>query len=493
MPSLEGVPRRIRLSAELVEAFAGTFLSPLYDNPQPTPQLHRDCWSLYCSEAELGAVAAPREHAKSTALTHDYGLAAALFREEDYILIVSATEELAINHLGDIAKEVRENDDLIREFNIAGLGVDAKTEIIIKFTDGHECRFMAKGSGQKMRGLKWRGKRPGLIICDDLEEDEQVENIERRVKFRRWFYRALLPSRRRGGKVRVHGTILHEDALLARLMKSTTWKTRLFSAHKSFDDFSNILWPEQFPVSRLKMIRQTFIEDGDAGGYAQEYLNNPLDSSEAFLRKEEFLPMSLGDFECPKILAIGCDFAVSKRDAANRTSFTVGGKDDRNLIHITDERKGRWDTLEWIDVLFELQGEYNPEVFFVEDGVIWKSIYPTLRKEMQIRDMWLNCHPINPTKDKAARARPLQKRMRAGGMRFNKDSTWYEEYEYEMLRFTGSSDAILDDQFDSTAILVKGFELMAEVEVEDFDEEEEVEVKRFSQHINSGRSATTGY
>lgn len=78
-------------------------------------------------------------------------------------------------------------------------------------------------------------------------------------------------------------------------------------------------------------------------------------------------------------------------------------------------------------------------------------------------------------------------------MRFNKDSTWYEEYEYEMLRFTGSSDAILDDQFDSTAILVKGFELMAEVEVEDFDEEEEVEVKRFSQHINSGRSATTGY
>ena len=71
---------RVELTAKLIEAFAGTFLSPLYDNPQPTPQLHRDCWELYCSGAELAGVAAPREHAKSTALTHDYGLATLLFR-----------------------------------------------------------------------------------------------------------------------------------------------------------------------------------------------------------------------------------------------------------------------------------------------------------------------------------------------------------------------------------------------------------------------------
>jgi len=43
---------RVELTAKLIEAFAGTFLSPLYDNPQPTPQLHRDCWELYCSGTE---------------------------------------------------------------------------------------------------------------------------------------------------------------------------------------------------------------------------------------------------------------------------------------------------------------------------------------------------------------------------------------------------------------------------------------------------------
>ena len=304
----------IKLTADLVEAFAGTFLSPMYDNPQPTPAFHRECWELYCSDAQLAAIAAPREHAKSTALTHDFGLAVALFRVQDYIVVVSATEELAMGHLGDIAKVLRENEDVIREFKIKGLSTDTKSDVVVDFQDGHQCRFIAKGSGQKMRGLKWNGKRPGLIICDDLEEDEQVENLDRRKKFSKWFNRALLPCRRRGGIVRFHGTILHEDAHLARVMRSKgAWQTKLFKAHKAFDDFSEILWPEQFPEARLRLTRQAFIEDGDADGYAQEYLNDPSDHSQSYLRKDDFLPMlrdesGHDDYDREKRIFIGCDF-----------------------------------------------------------------------------------------------------------------------------------------------------------------------------------------
>ena len=218
---------RVKLSAPLIEAFAGTFLSPMYDNPQPTPEFHRECWGMYCGDSELCAVAAPRSHAKSTALTHDYVLAVTLFREQDFIVIVSATEDLAMSHLADIAKELRENDDLIAQFKIKAFTVDMKTDIVVEFQDGHQCRIIAKGSGQKMRGLKWNGKRPGLIVCDDLEDDAQIENKDSRDRFQRWFLRAVLPTRRRGGVVRVHGTILHEDSLLAKLMKAKTWTSQL--------------------------------------------------------------------------------------------------------------------------------------------------------------------------------------------------------------------------------------------------------------------------
>ena len=458
------LPPKVKLSAALVESFAGAYLSPMYDSPVRTPDFHRECWELYCQDVPFAAAAAPRGHAKSTALTHDFGLATALFRVEDYIVIVSATEDLAIGHLGDIAKELRENEDLIRDFQIDKLDTDAKTDIIVRFKDGHQCRFIAKGSGQKMRGIKWNGKRPGLILCDDLEEDEQVESIDRRRKFRRWFYRALVPCLRKGGKIRVHGTILHEDALLARVERNSrekdlskrVWKARLFKAHAGFDDFTQILWPEQFSEQRLREIRQGFSEDGDAAGYSQEYLNDPFDNSEAYLRKDDFLGMSDEDRAGSKRFSVGCDFAVSKADRANRTSFTVGGRSADNLTHVTDQLVDRWDTEEWMDVMFTLEDRYHPDTFYVEDGVIWKAIAPTLYREMQLRNKFLNCFPINPTRDKATRGRPFQKRMRAGAMRFDKEASWYPGYEAELLRFTGFSEAVLDDQFDSTAILVKG-------------------------------------
>lgn len=484
---------RVPLTAALIEAFAGVYLSPMYDEPVQTPAFHRECWELYCTAGTYAAVAAPRGHAKSTALTHDYALATVLFRAEDYVVIASATEELAIQHLGDIATELRDNEEIAKDFQIDSLVTDAKTDVIVRFKDGHECRLIAKGSGQKMRGIKWRGKRPGLILCDDLEEDEQVENRDRRRKFSRWFYRALVPCLRKGGKVRVHGTILHQDSLLARLMKSKTWTTRLYKAHAGFDDFSEILWPQQFSQERLLAIRASFVEEGDAAGYSQEYLNDPHDNSEAFLRKDDFRAMQPADHAAAKRVRVGCDFAVSKADRANRTSFTVGGTKLDNETCIIDQRVGRWDTAEWVDELFLLQERYDPEVFFVEDGVIWKAVAPTLYREMRLRDVWLNCLPILPTKDKATRGRPLQKRMRAGGMLFDKDAEWYPAYEEECLRFTGYSEATLDDQFDSTAILVKGLESLPDLEEDDFEAEEEAEMRREDPRRSGGRSAVTGY
>ena len=489
----------VRLTAELLEAFSGTFLSPMYDDPVQTPDCHREWWRLYCQPNPLAAIAAPRGHAKSTVLTHDFALANVCFQIEPHILIVSATEELALAHLGDIAKELRENEELRSHLRLDKFLVDSKSEIIMRcrpdasHPTGFSFRILARGSGQKLRGLKWNGRRPGLILCDDMEEDEQVENEDRRRKFRRWVMRALLPLVRREGRIRWHGTILHEDAMLARIMKDSTWLSGFYQAHRAFDDFSEILWPQLWSESRLRDLRQSYIEQNDPSGYSQEMLNDPFDNSEAYLRRADFLPMSAEDHLVSKRICIGCDFAVSKSAKANKTSFTVGGLDFANLIHILDERVGKWDTLEWIEKMFELQEIYDPVAFFVEDGVIWKSIAPTLYQEMQRRNRWLNCQALASTRDKATRGRPLQKHHRARAMRFAKEELWYVEYESELLRFTEYGDAVMDDRFDSTAILVRGFEGMTELDEDEFLEEEELELKYGQPAGQSGRSLVTGY
>lgn len=484
----------MQLTAEKIEAFAGIFLSPLYDNAKPTPNFHREMWELYCSDAPAVACAAPRGHAKSTALTHVYVLSEALFRDEKYIIILGSSEELASESLGDISSELHGNDDLIREFGIKRFITDAKTDIIVECDDGYQFRIIARGSEQKIRGRKWRGTRPGLIVFDDMEEDEQVDSPERRTKFRRWFFRAAKQSLRDGGKIRGHGTILHDDSLLMRLMRNKTWTTRLYKAHESYDDFSNILWPEQFPEAKLRGIRAEFEAEQDASGYAQEYLNDPLDSTDRYLRREDFIGMKGKDYEAPKVLHAAIDFALSTKDHANRTSITIGGVDTSNILHFIDQHVDKWDSLQIIDEMFAVQKKHEPEVFHVENGQAWLAIKPVLYKEMRSRNLFINIEEHTPISDKAARGRAFQKRMRAQACRFDKEAPWYPAFENECLKFTGVAKASLDDQFDSAALLCLGFEDRVDVSIEDFYSDDDWEFLEQSERIGQGgRSAVTGY
>lgn len=485
----------MELTAELVESLSGVYLSPRYDTPQPTPEFHRECWARYCSPAPACSTAAPRNHAKSTALTHDYTLANVLFRAQTYVIIVGSSEEMAIEHLSDIANELRENEDLIRDFKIRDFVTDQKTDIIVECTDGHQFRIIARGAEQKIRGRKWRGCRPGLIVGDDLEDDEQVENKDRRKKFRRWFFRACKQALRDGGFIRVHGTILHEDSLLNHLIRNKSWNSRLYKAHRSFSEFTDILWPEKFPVERLKAIRQEFINEGDSGGYSQEYLNDPADNDERYLRESDLLEMKPEHYDSFMTFYVGVDFAISKKDSANRTSITVGGKGVDNFTNIIDQRVDRWDSLEIVEELFSVEDRWHPAQFFVEGGQIWKAVEPILIKEMLHRDKFINFTVLNPISDKKTRGRSFQKRTRAGAVRFNWAAEWWPNYKEEILRFTGESEALLDDQFDSSATLFLGIERAPEVEDDDQITEEELEYARQGDMIRrqSGRSVVTGY
>jgi len=498
----------VKLTADLIEAFAGTFISPRYDNPAPTPAIHREAWTLYTSDAMQAMVVAPREHAKSTALTTVYILAEALFRTADYIVLVSSTEELAAEQLGNISEELHENEDLRNEFGIKAFPSDSKQDLIVEMNDGHKFRILCRGAEQRIRGRLWKGKRPNLLVCDDMEDDEQVENPDRRGKFRRWFFRAAKQSVGRYGRTRVHGTILHEDSLLSRLRKNRSWKHLYYKAHRAFDDYSNILWPEQWPEERLRARQQEFIEDGDAAGYSQEFLNDPQDGLAAYLRRDDFIVMKEEDYDVPLDVRAAWDFAVSKADIANRTSCTVGGQSADNRLMFLDFYVGRWNPtvspaeLErgeqgWIDLMFEVQARHSPACHYVEGGTIWNSIKNVISSEMSRRGIFLNIEVLNPIKDKTVRGLGLKKRHRAGATRWNAKATGYEGAKEECLKFTGSASARLDDQFDSAATLVIGFDMTVAPQDEDFLDDDEQEMERgFWQTrpgVAAGRNRYSGY
>lgn len=159
------------LSPELVHGFAGACLAKRYDNAVSTPKFHLELWDLCCSDNDLVAVAAPRRHGKSTAVSHAYVLASVLFRDRRFVLLVSDTESQAVNFLNDIKQELKDNDDLIDLFQIKGFKKETETDIIVEMQDGHTFRILVRGAEQRVRGLKWNQLRPDLIVCHEKDTE----------------------------------------------------------------------------------------------------------------------------------------------------------------------------------------------------------------------------------------------------------------------------------------------------------------------------------
>lgn len=505
----------MKLTKEVVAGFVGSVLAPKFEDSCASPEFHNEVWELCTSTYRFVAVAAPRGHAKSTAVTLGYGLATLLFRERKFMLLVSDTESQASLFLGNIKQALQENDTLIELFglkrNEKGLVQfvkDSETDIIVEFDDGAKFRIIAKGSEQKLRGLLWNSTRPDLIICDDMENDELVMNKDRRLKFKRWFTNALLPSLSDKGIIRVVGTILHMDSMLENLMPKpydkmtvteplkqyTTrrgkWKSIKYRAHT--DDFSELLWPQKKTVEFFKMERADAFERGMQDGYSQEYLNIPIDESTTYFRRADFLPLREEDFKKPVRYYITADLAISDKETADYSVFIVGAVDEDKRLQIRNVIRERMDGREIVDCLLALQKLYQPEAVGIEEMQISKAIGPFLREEMIRHNNFMTYYPLkHGGKDKITRSRSIQARMRAHGVKFDKAGDWYSIFEDELMRFPRDKH---DDQVDAFAYLGLMLDVIVEAPTkEDLEEDAYQEEYEHSGLSDSGRSQMTGY
>jgi phage uncharacterized protein (putative large terminase), C-terminal domain len=495
------------LDAQTIEGFANACLVKKYDTATKIPKCHLEWWDICCSTSRYTAIAAPRGHAKSTSITFAFVLASVLFRQSSYVILVSDTEGQAVQFLGDIKQELLENEDITKFFGIAKFRKLAETDIIVEFDDGICFRISAKGAEQKLRGLKWDKKRPDLIVCDDLENEEIVQNQDRREKFRRWFYGALLPSLSVNGKCIVVGTILHMDSLLERLMPSLNaqntvddglkvyskkplggWISIKYRAHDK--EFNKILWRDRFDEKYFREKRQEYIAQGMPDVYNQEFLNYPIDESRAYFRREDLINLRPEDLnpDLPLAYYAAVDFAVSTKERSDYTAIAVCGVTPTGIILVKDVRRDRWDAKEIIDELFAVHQRYKPELFVVEQGTIEKAIGPFLRNEMVRRNSYINLYPMFPSTDKLSRARSIQARLRSGGIRFDKEATWYPDLEDELVRFPKDKH---DDQVDALAWIGLVLDQIREAPTKEEIDEEEYQEEFGTQY--AGRNSTTGY
>jgi len=488
-----------------IRGLVGSVLSQRYDDPVQSPEVHDEWWGMACSKARLVAIAAPRYHAKSTAITHAYLMAMMLFREASFALIVSDTLEQASKFLGDITADLTDNEDLIALFGITGFEKDSESAIVVNCSDGHQFRVEAKGAGQKLRGTKWNQKRPDLVIVDDLENEELVNTREQRTKLKRWVNGALIPCMSRKGKLRAVGTVIHSDSWLASVLPNEAspltihkplsvtnkllnngWLSAKYRGHPAIGDYSCFLWPEYHDETFFRSEYERLAADGQADVYSAEQLNEPIDCTNAYFIKNDFRPL-------PKDVPflnyyVGVDFAISKAQSADYTVFAVVGIDDASQLYLMDVVRGRFDPDESVKAIFEIEEKYHPGAFFCEKGTLAHSMGAALKREMNARHVYPMLQPVQTSGDKRMKARGIQKVMRGGAMYFDRDADWWPAFEDELLRFDRARH---DDQVDAVAMVgLKLDELLDAPTVEDRAQDEWEDEHEDEEQ---GRNKVTGY
>jgi len=150
-------------------------------------------------------------------------------------------------------------------------------------------RIKVYGAGTKIRGGNWLGTRPDLIVCDDIENDENVQSKLQRDKLYSWFNKAIIKLVDRENStynIILVGTKLHHDSLLSKIYTRDDFISFRFPLVKCFPpnldelnaknikyiDLKDMLL-DNSAISKIEIIKEYFY---DKDSFMSEYQNEPL-------------------------------------------------------------------------------------------------------------------------------------------------------------------------------------------------------------------------
>jgi predicted phage terminase large subunit-like protein len=241
----------------------------------PPSRMHR--WlggELDRLDATRGAklnVLGPRGSAKSTLGTLAYVLRRAVEEREPYVWIVSDTIGQACAHLAHVKAELESNELLAAYYSRATGKGKVWRKDAIELRNGVVVE--AYGTGQQLRGRRRRQYRPSLIVCDDLQNDEQTTSALQRSKSRDWFHGALMKAGDGDTNVVNFATALHREALAMELHRQPGWRSQLFRSIE--------VWPERMDLWREWEDMYANADDPDAAGYARIFFEDRRDEMSA--------------------------------------------------------------------------------------------------------------------------------------------------------------------------------------------------------------------
>ena len=391
--------RVLSIVANDLIAFGQLFLPDDFMKSSPAPFHYEVGKKLLDPKSRKMCIVLPRGHSKSTmakaALLHKI-----YFNpqgKKEFAAWVSEEQGQAVDHLKYIKNHMEYNNAL--NYYFGDMVGDKWTEKEITTSRGD--RIIAKGTSQRLRGRSELGTRYTKIILDDFESELNTKTPDRRREIKEWLmstvYPSLEESKGNEGSIWLIGTIVHYDSALQAIYdgyleakdkkEEYTWDV-IF--HRVLED-GKPLWESYFNKNKINQIRRDYENVGQLHKFAQEYMNDARDVTNAAFKidriqyysghfeKRGNMPFVIeGEDAIPINVYIGVDLAATASETSDYQVILVMGIDANKNRYILDYFRERIPAFDVPPKIIEYAKKYNP---------VRRVTIETVAAQEMVRDM----------------------------------------------------------------------------------------------------------
>lgn len=439
--------------------FPGTFYSPF-------SALHDEIFKAIDSGHKKIAIAAPRGLGK-TSIARVVAQKAILFRMANFIVYLMNSATVAEMQTENIKKEL-----LINKF-VRGLFGSIKESDLeyqmdemfskLSWVAFGKTLVLPRGQGQQVRGLNWCDNRPEIVICDDLENKEEIQSKENRDKLKQWFYSDVMKSfnfYKKNWRIVYIDTIKHEDSLLQELLDSPDWYGIRLSI---CDDNYKSLDPNYMTDAEIEAEVSEHRRLGTLDLFYMERMNIPTSKEDASFKAEYFIYHDEEEIKNnPSIenVVIVDPAKTTNLRSADSAVVGIGIDTKRNKLHVRDVSSLRVFPEQLYEEMFDMAKRLNATTLAVEVNSLEEFIKQPILNEMSRRGLsynivWLNARGgMKEERGKVERIKGLIPYYRQKLITHNKEKCG--KLETQLLAFPKSK---LWDVMDATAYIVELLEL----------------------------------
>lgn len=325
---------------------------------------------------------APRGHAKTTIKCFLIPIFQALEEPETYqhYLNIQNTSTKAINVNISLKSEFEENE-LLRAVYGDLTSKEKWTEKQFVLSNG--IIFSAIGSGESMRGINWKNKRPDYMIADDLYDDDDIYSKTSVLKKERWWWGSVYYARAKKPHVSIHvqGTSISKIDLLHKLESDPTIKSKKFSAIIS-EEKKLVLWKENTTYDELMIDKQRM----GSITFAREMLNEVRDDESSIIKESWIQYFDQIDTNNERIVLriCGVDPSVGQNEENDPTGMAVVflTSDANNVYrwYVMDVVNKRLSLNERINMMRFLHEKWKIDIFRVEGIAGFKDFVAEVKR-----------------------------------------------------------------------------------------------------------------